>query len=279
MKPILVIEPDAASRRRLCGALEAAGFEASAAAGGQAALRRLRSRKFGVLLAPITMPGVDALEILRRVRHGRRARPKLLLLISNESPEILLRALKAGAFDYVLHPADPKELARVVQNALASGRGVPPVEILSARPDWVELRIPCDLNAAERITRFFGHLQADLPESLRERTAHALRELLHNAIEWGGRLDPGHSVLVSRLRGPRMLLYRIADPGSGFRFEALRHAAIANPTEDPTRHFDVRSRMGMRPGGFGLVMVKQLADELVFNEAQNEVAIVFYLNE
>ena len=98
-----------------------------------------------------------------------------------------------------------------------------------------------------------------------------------NAIEWGGRLDPNQKVRISYLRGRRMLLYRIADPGTGFRFDGLKHAAVVNPPDQPWQHIEERDRKGLRPGGFGIMMVKSLADELLFNEAQNEVVLVKYL--
>ncbi len=75
-----------------------------------------------------------------------------------------------------------------------------------------------------------------------------------------------------------MLLYRIADPGTGFRFEGLTHAALAHPPDRPWEHVEERNSKGMRPGGFGLVLVRAVADELLYNEAQNEVVFIKYLD-
>ena len=122
------------------------------------------------------------------------------------------------------------------------------------------------------------HLEANLPEAVRESVAQAFRELLSNAIEWGGKLDPNRKVRISCVRAKRMLLYRIADPGEGFDIEGLRHAAISNPADDPIRHLVVREQQGLRPGGFGLAMTRSLVDELIFNEARNEVICVKYLD-
>jgi hypothetical protein len=68
-----------------------------------------------------------------------------------------------------------------------------------------------------------------------------------------------------------MLIYRIADPGEGFDIERLRHAAISNPEHDPIHHLVVREEKGLRPGGFGLAMTRSFVDELIYNEARNEV--------
>jgi anti-sigma regulatory factor (Ser/Thr protein kinase) len=100
---------------------------------------------------------------------------------------------------------------------------------------------------------------------------------LLNAIEWGGKLDPTRRVRIAYLRAKRMLLYRIADPGSGFRLDELPHAAITYP-DDPIEHMRVRDEKGLRPGGFGLLLVQAKVDELIYNEARNEVVFVKYLD-
>jgi anti-sigma regulatory factor (Ser/Thr protein kinase) len=76
-----------------------------------------------------------------------------------------------------------------------------------------------------------------------------------------------------------MLMYRIADPGTGFNIEDLPHAAIGHPPEDPIAHMDVREAKGIRPGGFGLLTVRASVDELLYNEQRNEVVFVKYLDD
>jgi anti-sigma regulatory factor (Ser/Thr protein kinase) len=102
--------------------------------------------------------------------------------------------------------------------------------------------------------------------------------LLLNAVEWGGRLDPNRKVRIAYVRSSRILLYRIADPGAGFNFKELAHAAAGQPAEEPFAHVSIRDQLGIRPGGFGIAMVRAIADELLYNEAQNEVLFIKYLN-
>ena len=124
-----------------------------------------------------------------------------------------------------------------------------------------------------------AHLETDLAPEMRESVAYAFRELLLNAVEWGGRLDPTRKVRVSYLRAKRMILYRIADPGQGFAIDDLPHAAIGQPGDNPIQHMQVREEKGIRPGGFGLLMVRASVDELLYNEQRNEVVFVKYLDE
>jgi anti-sigma regulatory factor (Ser/Thr protein kinase) len=164
----------------------------------------------------------------------------------------------------------------VAQRALQQNAS-PPIEVISARPHWVELLIPCTREAAERIQSFLMKLEADLPDDLRDTIGLAFRELLLNAVEWGGKLDPNRKVRIAHVRSSRMLLYRVADPGPGFSFKGLTHAAVGQAAEEPIAHVAVRDQLGIRPGGFGIAMTRTIADELIYNEAQNEVIFIKYL--
>ena len=142
----------------------------------------------------------------------------------------------------------------------------------------MEIVVPCVIQMADRLHAFILQLETGLPPDVRESVAQAFRELLCNAIEWGGQLDPNRTVRISCIRARRMLLYRILDPGQGFNIEALPHAAISNSPGDPIGHAIVREEKGMRPGGLGLVMTRALVDELIYNEARNEVVFIKYLD-
>jgi anti-sigma regulatory factor (Ser/Thr protein kinase) len=75
-----------------------------------------------------------------------------------------------------------------------------------------------------------------------------------------------------------MVTCRISDPGEGFTLDEIPHAAIANPAEEPLRHLEYRDALGMRPGGFGVLLTQRLIDELVYNQQGNEVTLIKYLD-
>ena len=72
-------------------------------------------------------------------------------------------------------------------------------------------------------------------------------------------------------------MFYVRDPGAGFRRGPLKHAAIANPPDDPVAHVLEREKEGMRPGGYGLLVARGTVDELIFNESGNEVLLIKYL--
>ena len=75
----------------------------------------------------------------------------------------------------------------------------------------------------------------------------------------------------------RALIVQIQDPGKGFSLDSVPHAAISNPDDSPIRHVEVRVEAGQRPGGFGILMSRNLVDELVYNERGNGVLFIKYL--
>jgi len=278
MSRILVVEDDPHLTEVIGQVLAVAGHSITTAADGVEGLEKLREEQFDLMLSDIRMPRMDGLELLGRVRAEITAPPKIVVMTADDTPETLLRAVRERAYQYIAKPFDPEALLELVESALASSTPPLDIEVLSARPNWVELLVPCEMSAAERIQGFLARLRADLPDDVRESVGSAFREMLLNAIEWGGKLDPHRKVRIAFLRARRMLLYRIADPGPGFNLEALSHSALSNTPDRPADHVRVREEKGMRPGGYGIVMVRAMVDELIYNEARNEVVLIKYLD-
>ena len=153
------------------------------------------------------------------------------------------------------------------------------IEVVSLLPEWVELRVPCDLAAISPLQELLTQLEAGLSPEVGEAISYAFREMLCNAVEYGGHLDPAALVEVRLVRLKHAFICRIKDPGDGFDPSKLDHAAITNPNDNPVRHVSVREEKGLRAGGFGILLASQLVDDLVYNERHNEVLFVKYLSE
>ena len=63
----------------------------------------------------------------------------------------------------------------------------------------------------------------------------------------------------------------VRDQGTGFDVNRLPHAAVSG---DPFTHLDVRDQLGLRAGGFGLMICKGMVDELRYNDIGNEVTLI-----
>jgi CheY-like chemotaxis protein/anti-sigma regulatory factor (Ser/Thr protein kinase) len=275
MTKVLVVDDDRATRHILQKVLTDGGYQTTVAKDGIEALAALRKQRFDLLLLDVWMPRMNGLELLAKLRN-RKKKPRVVVMTSDDAPQTLLEAVREHAFRYVHKPVDAGGLLETLRAVLEAPE-IPPIEVISARPEWVELMVPCTRAAVGRIEAVMAHLEADLAPDVRESIAYAFRELLMNAIEWGGRLDATRQVRIACLHSPRMLMYRIADPGSGFKIEDLPHAAIGHPSDQPIEHMRVREEKGIRPGGFGLLTVRASVDELLYNEKRNEVVFVKYL--
>lgn len=272
---ILLVDDDRGLRYVLSSLLTEAGHTVETAGDGPDALVWLQKGAFDLVLLDLGLPSMNGLEVLARARE-LPAPPLVIIMTADDTPEAVLESARGQAFRFLRKPFPPNTIVDVVNDAINPAAGLQ-FEVLSARPEWLEIVAPCTLEMADRLQSFVMHLDAHLPEDVREAVAHAFRELLVNAIEWGGKLDPNRKVRISCVRAKKMLLYRIADPGEGFNIDGLRHAAISNPADDPIRHLVVREEKGLRPGGFGLAMTRSLVDELIYNEARNEVVFIKYL--
>ncbi len=276
MSHILVADDDATTRQMIRGVLKKNNYTVSMASDGVSALRAIQKKKFDLVLLDIWMPKMTGLGLLGKLQSEKQI-PKIIVMTTDKTSETVLTALRGRVYQFLIKPLEADALLLTVESALSANPFAPPIEIISASPHWIELLVPCEQSVVGRVQSFLSHMENDLPPDVIEKVGYAFRELLNNAIEWGGHLDPNQKVRISYVRTKRMLMYRLDDPGPGFKIEELTHAAVNNPEEDPIAHMKVREEKGLRPGGLGLLLTQQMVDELVYSESRNSVVLVKYL--
>jgi anti-sigma regulatory factor (Ser/Thr protein kinase) len=95
--------------------------------------------------------------------------------------------------------------------------------------------------------------------------------MAQTAIEWGNKHQSDRLVNITyRVYEDRIEII-IRDQGQGFDRTKLPHAAAP---EDPLSHLDVRDKLGLRAGGFGLMICEGMVDELRYNDIGNEVTLI-----
>jgi anti-sigma regulatory factor (Ser/Thr protein kinase)/CheY-like chemotaxis protein len=272
-----MVDPDPAVHELLAGVLTPDGCSIQDVPDDKAAVACLRQAQFDVLVAGAGRNGFDALKLLRRVRT--MAPQARVILTGDPDPARVIGAIRHRAYSYFRAPAAPGPLTDMVQQALGAPDWKDDIRLISARPEWVTLDIHCKMDAVERTTQFVREIEGDLPAAAREDVGAAFRELLMNAVEHGGHSDPKKRVRASLVRTPRSLIVHIHDPGQGFSLDFLPHAAISNPADSPIRHVEVRAEEGKRPGGFGILLTRNLVDDLLYNQRGNAVLFVKYLDK
>jgi len=98
--------------------LELRGIDAEALTTGAAALQRLAEQKFDVVGVDVKMPGMDGLELLRRIKT-MQPETQVILLTGRGSGTESRRGLEEGAFDYLIKPINLDDL--IIKMRLATG--------------------------------------------------------------------------------------------------------------------------------------------------------------
>jgi CheY-like chemotaxis protein/anti-sigma regulatory factor (Ser/Thr protein kinase) len=276
-KRILIVDDDPDVHRLLTLALAETGCYLESAFNGVEGLKKVEDADWDLVITDVIMGGMDGLELLERVRRIRPDMPVVVMTVDSTAEKIV-SAIRGNAFSWLRKPFEAQAVREMVESALTKSRLKYDIEVLSASPRWLELRLRCDLETATRALQFVREMEPELPEAEREKVALAFREILFNAVEHGGGNDPNVHVTVTYMRADGALLFRVRDPGPGFSFDKLRHSALSNPVDSPAEHAKNRDALGMRPGGFGILLTRAFVDELLYNEKGNEAMLIKYMH-
>ncbi|RCH68913.1 response regulator [Streptomyces sp. SDr-06] len=222
---ILVVDDDPTVAEVVTGYLERAGHAVDLAADGPAALSAAARRRPDLVVLDLMLPGMDGLEVCRRLRATAPIPVIMLTARGDEDDRIL--GLEIGADDYVTKPFSPRELVLRVESVLRRARTAPP------RPGPRVSRSGIALDPAARTAAKDGRELAltlrefDLLAYLLARPGEAIsRERLMHEV-WGWEFGDLSTVTVHvrRLRGKietdpaKPTLIRTVW-GVGYRFEA-----------------------------------------------------------
>ena len=243
---ILVADDEPGVRKVVSRMLETAGYRVVEAQDGGETLDHIRRGGIDLVILDIWMPDKTGLEVIDEL-HGLAHPPRVIILTSDTTSETVIQAIRENAYIYLAKPIDTEALMAAIGSALSAGTDDALIEVLSATPEWIELLVPCDLSTVARIRSFLSRLDTDLTLDIREAVGIAFDELLLNAIEWGGQLDPERKVRIAYLRTKHFVLYRISDPGKGF--DPARITIVSDLDEFSTPDHPRRLRLARPSSG------------------------------
>ena len=113
---MLIVDDEESVRDSLYNWFIEDGYEVDCAANAKEALTKIESGGFDIILADIKMPGMDGLEMHRRVK-AINSNAIVIIMTAFASVETAVQALKDGAFDYITKPFDPDDLSHLIRNA------------------------------------------------------------------------------------------------------------------------------------------------------------------
>jgi DNA-binding response OmpR family regulator len=231
-RKVLVVDPDAQTRREIKGACEQDGYQVVEADAGSEALRQVEHSRPNIVLLEVTLPDGAGFDICREMRKMDPVVP--VIMMSSRSDEIdVVVALEIGADDYVTKPLRLRELVARMTAHLRRSR-FESAEAMRSRLEFRELVI--DIN--ERRTYKSGkeveltHTEFDLLTFLANNAGKVLsREKILNSI-WGYEYPIETRVIDVHIRNLRRKIesqpsrpyYILAVPGIGYRFTNARPA-------------------------------------------------------
>jgi DNA-binding response OmpR family regulator len=230
VRKVLVVDPDAATRREIRSACEQDGYQVLEADGGAEALRHVEHSRPNAVLLEVTLPDAAGFDVCRDLRRLDAAVP--VIMMSSRFDEIdVVVALEIGADDYVSKPLRHRELVARITAHLRRSR-LESAEATRTRLEFRDLII--DVN--ERRTYKSGkeveltHTEFDLLTFLASNAGKVLsREKILNSI-WGYEYPIETRVIDVHIRNLRRKIetqpsrpyYILAVPGIGYRFTNAR---------------------------------------------------------
>src|SRR5205807_1765788 len=134
---VLVVDDDRALNVGLVGLLKTFGHAAAGVYDGASAVQRVDRESFDLVLLDLGLPKVDGLDVLKHLRKNQPS-VKIIIMTADDTPQTVLRVVREQAYQFISKPTPPKQILEVVEQAL-SGAGILPIEVVSAKPDWLEL--------------------------------------------------------------------------------------------------------------------------------------------
>jgi CheY-like chemotaxis protein/anti-sigma regulatory factor (Ser/Thr protein kinase) len=250
------------------------GYEPTVLTEGKHVVEWATKNRPDVILLDLMLPDVDGYTICETLKLERETNliPIIMITALSEQKD-KLHGMQVGANAYLTKPFTADTLHQAIRNAF----------------DWLEdlhrngthgairFHLPSDSQYLEELNHLLGSLFlfSGLTKKQVKQFTTAVRELGANAIEWGHERQVDRIVTLDYRIDPEKITIDIKDTGPGFNPDNLPHAA---KPDDSVSHTFIRDTLGMREGGFGILMSRGLVDEMTYNDKGNEVRLIKYFS-
>jgi DNA-binding response OmpR family regulator len=267
---LLVVEDEVKMAALLRRGLSEESAAVDVARSGEDALWMAGSTPYDAVVLDVMLPGMNGFDVCQELKfHRDTTLVPILMLTALGDQESRNKGLWVGANAYVTKPYEPHDLIRKIQHLLEHRRELARHRVHTR----VELCMESDSLLREQLNDLLGELFLFTPLSEEEvhRIRYAVLEMTENAIEWGNRRKKELTVRVAYELTDSFVKLVITDQGSGFNPQRLPHAAT---DDDPVAHLSIREKLGLREGGFGIMISRGMVDEVIYNAAGNEVTLI-----
>lgn len=269
-RTVLIVDDERDTNDLLAGLVQARGFQPVQVFSGGPVLEMVRQKAPDLILLDLMLPDLDGFVVCEQLKKNRETNliPILMVTALNDADN-RARGIRVGANGYVPKPFTPDQLFSAIDAALAWRKE----HADHGTTGEIQFDIRGEIDYLQQANDLLADLYAHTPLTDRQvkELRQAVMEMGGNAIEWGHRKNADLPLRITYRIGPDAVTLVIKDQGPGFDRQKLPHAA---QDEDPIAHLDVRNELGLREGGFGIMLAKGLVDEFRYNDIGNEVTLV-----
>jgi DNA-binding response OmpR family regulator len=267
---ILVVEDDEDVAGVLCRLLESEGYRVGSVGNGAQAIERVKVERPDAVVLDVMLPGMNGFEVCQELKFHRDTNlVPILMMTAMADGESRRKGLWVGANAYLTKPFEASQMLRALRRVLDHRRELIEHQVHTR----VELCMESDSRLREQLNDLLSELFLFTPLSEQDvhRIRYAVMEMTDNAIEWGNRRRRELTVSLAYEVTDRFVKFVITDQGAGFDPARLPHAA---KDDDPVTHLSIREKLGLRDGGFGIMISKGMVDEVEYNQTGNQVTLV-----
>jgi two-component system, OmpR family, response regulator len=272
VRKALIVEDEEDTGQILAEHLRRWGFEPTVLNEGKPAVPWVRQHHPDLILLDLLLPGVDGFTICENLKLDPETNLiPVVMVTALTTHDDRVHGLQVGANRYLTKPFTAGDLSKAIQEVFAWKQELEK----KGTEGEIRFQLQSDTQYLEELNGLLSSLFlfSGLSQTQAKQLATAVRELGTNAIEWGHQKQVDRIVNVVYRIDPEKITITIRDTGPGFNPDNLPHAA---QRDDPVAHMMVRETLGLREGGFGILMSRGLVDDLQYNEKGNEVRLIKY---
>jgi DNA-binding response OmpR family regulator len=269
-RTVLIVDDERDTNDVLAEMVRARDFTPIQLYEGSGVYDAVREHAPDLILLDLMLPDVDGFVICEHLKRNRDTNLiPIIMVTALHGANHRVAGVQVGANGYLTKPFTPDQLYAEMDKAMAwrrehEGRGTTGEINFDIRSESTSLQQVNDL-----LADLFAH--TSLTERQIKDLRQAVMEMGGNAIEWGHRKNADLVLQITYRIGPEEATLIIRDQGPGFNPCKLPHAASE---DDPIGHLDIRNELGIREGGFGIMLARGLVDEFRYNDKGNEVTLI-----
>jgi len=269
-RTVLVVDDERDTNDILASLVRARGFEPIQVFSGAQALSAVADRTPDLVLLDLMLPDIDGFDLCDRLKRDRETNLiPIVMITALQDAHHRAAGVRVGANGYLITPFTPDQLYQSMDDALAWHEE----HLKRGSTGEINFDIRSELTYLSQANDMLADLFAHTPLTDRQikDLRQAIMEMGGNAIEWGHRKNTDLVLRITYRIDASAVTLIIKDEGPGFNPRNLPHAAS---DEDPIGHIEIRNELGLREGGFGIMLARGLVDQFRYNSRGNEVTLV-----